>query len=87
MRLPDGSPAAGVPVNINLPTSQPWEGTTDQDGALFNTFNVHDKADITVEVSIPNLIQRCCLTDLIPVLTVCSSASNRFLQMDYEREK
>uniref|UniRef100_A0A3Q4HQI4 Complement C4B (Chido/Rodgers blood group) n=1 Tax=Neolamprologus brichardi TaxID=32507 RepID=A0A3Q4HQI4_NEOBR len=40
MRLPDGSPAAGVPVNINLPTSQPWEGTTDQEGALFNTFNV-----------------------------------------------
>lgn len=58
MRLPDGSPAAGVPVNINLPTSQPWEGTTDQEGALFNTFNVNDKADITVEVSISNLIQR-----------------------------
>lgn len=87
MRLPDGSPAVGVPVNINLPTSRPWESTTDQDGALFNTFNVHDKADITVEVSIPNLIQRWCLTDLIPVLTVCSSASDRFLQMDYEREK
>uniref|UniRef100_A0A3P9C6H6 Complement C4B (Chido/Rodgers blood group) n=1 Tax=Maylandia zebra TaxID=106582 RepID=A0A3P9C6H6_9CICH len=64
VRLPDGSPAAGVPVNINLPTSQPWEGTTDQDGALFNTFNVHDKADITVEVSIPNLIQRSHAVDI-----------------------
>lgn len=87
MRLPDGSPAADVSVNINLPPSQSWEGTTDQEGALFNTFNVPNKADITVEVSIPNLIQRFGLTDFIPVLTVCSSASNRFLQMDYEREK
>uniref|UniRef100_A0A3P9C6P4 Complement C4B (Chido/Rodgers blood group) n=1 Tax=Maylandia zebra TaxID=106582 RepID=A0A3P9C6P4_9CICH len=64
VRLPDGSPAVGVPVNINLPTSQPWEGTTDQDGALFNTFNVHDKADFTVEVSIPNLIQRSHAVDI-----------------------
>uniref|UniRef100_A0A669E1D4 Complement C4B (Chido/Rodgers blood group) n=1 Tax=Oreochromis niloticus TaxID=8128 RepID=A0A669E1D4_ORENI len=43
MRLPDGSPAADVSVNINLPPSQSWEGTTDQEGALFNTFNVPDK--------------------------------------------
>ncbi|XP_006801498.1 complement C4-like [Neolamprologus brichardi] len=58
VRLPDGSPAAGVPVNINLPPSEPWEGTTDQEGALFNTFNVNDKADITVEVSTNGLRER-----------------------------
>ncbi|XP_039885489.1 complement C4-like [Simochromis diagramma] len=76
VRLPDGSPAAGVPVNINLPTSKPWEGTTDQEGALFNTFNVHDKADITVEVSTNGLRER-------KIIRRASSQHDSYLYMTF----
>uniref|UniRef100_A0AAX7UU10 Anaphylatoxin-like domain-containing protein n=1 Tax=Astatotilapia calliptera TaxID=8154 RepID=A0AAX7UU10_ASTCA len=76
VRLPDGSPAAGVPVNINLPTSQPWEGTTDQDGALFNTFNVHYKADFTVEVSTNGLRER-------KIMRRASSQHDSYLYMTF----
>lgn len=57
MYLPDGSPAAGVPLNINIPASSlSQEGTTDQEGALVKTFNDVAGVDITVEVSISKLI-------------------------------
>lgn len=54
-RLPDGSPAAGVPVQINVPASseKSWKGTTDQEGAVFPVFNIPTPAQITVEVSVP----------------------------------
>ncbi|XP_030606148.1 complement C4-B-like isoform X2 [Archocentrus centrarchus] len=59
VRLPDGSPAAGVSVNINIPASSlSWKGTTDQEGALFNTFNIVADADITVEVSSNDVQER-----------------------------
>lgn len=55
MRLPDGSPAAGVPVNITVSpsTEESWQGTTDQEGAAFPVFNIPTVAKITVQVSIP----------------------------------
>ncbi|XP_030606150.1 complement C4-B-like [Archocentrus centrarchus] len=59
VRLPDGSPADGVSVNINIPASSlSWKGTTDQEGALFNTFNIVADADITVEVSSNDVQER-----------------------------
>lgn len=55
MRLPDGSPAAGVPVKIDVSpsTEEPWQGTTDQEGAVFPVFNIPTVAEITVQVSMP----------------------------------
>lgn len=55
MRLPDGSPAAGVPVKIDVSPSseEPWQGTTSQEGAVFPVFNIPTVAQITVKVSIP----------------------------------
>lgn len=51
MRLPDGSPAAGVPVNIRMSPSQLQRRvTTNQEGAAFDVFNVDSAADVTVEV-------------------------------------
>lgn len=57
LRLPDGSPAAGVPVRIDVPgsTEQFLQGITDQEGAVFHTINIVATAQITVEVSIPKL--------------------------------
>lgn len=54
MRLPDGSPAIGVPVRIVIPGSseKSLEATTDQEGAVFHSFNIHSSAPITLEVSI-----------------------------------
>ena len=55
VRLADGSPAPDVPVRIEIPgTSEPFiQGTTDQEGAVFHTFNINTAATITVEVSFP----------------------------------
>lgn len=53
MRLPDGSSAAGVPVNIKVSSSQDyWHGTTDHEGAVFPVFNIPSMAQVTVEVSV-----------------------------------
>lgn len=51
MRLPDGSPAARVPVHMTV-ESERWQGTTDEDGAVFHVFNTGNVPKITVEVSI-----------------------------------
>ncbi|XP_041844609.1 complement C4-B isoform X2 [Melanotaenia boesemani] len=52
MRLPDGSPAADVPVNINVKGSQDsWQGNTNQEGIVSYTFNIADVPQITVDVS------------------------------------
>lgn len=53
MRHPDGSPAAGVPVKMEVKPEEPWHGTTDQEGAVFHVFNIQNEVQITVKVSIP----------------------------------
>lgn len=55
MRHPDGSPAAGVPVNITVTlgaAQKHWSGTTDPDGAVSPAFNIPSITQITVKVSI-----------------------------------
>lgn len=53
MRHPDGSPAAGVLVKISVSSAEgSWQGTTDQEGAVFTVFNFPTVAQLTVEVCI-----------------------------------
>lgn len=55
MRLPDGTPAANVPINITFTVDKPlqiWQGSTDSDGAVYYTFNTIQAAEIKVKVSI-----------------------------------
>lgn len=53
MRHPDGSPAAGVLVEISVSSAErSWQGTTDQEGAVFTVFNIRADDPITVEVCI-----------------------------------
>lgn len=53
LRLPDGSPAADVQINVQVSPSQERRvGTTDQEGAMFSVFNIPNTAQITVEVGI-----------------------------------
>lgn len=53
LRLPDGSAAADVPVDVKVSTSDmPWKGRTDQQGAVSTVFNIPSVNSITVEVSI-----------------------------------
>lgn len=54
LRLPDGSPAADVPVKVDVAASseKSWQGNTDQEGAVFPVFNLNTRAQFTVEVSI-----------------------------------
>ncbi|XP_053183414.1 complement C4-B isoform X2 [Scomber japonicus] len=61
LRNPDGSPAADVPVKIDVgaSTEKSLEGTTDSEGAVVSVFNIHKTtADITVEVSADGLEKR-----------------------------
>uniref|UniRef100_A0A667Y2P4 Complement C4B (Chido/Rodgers blood group) n=1 Tax=Myripristis murdjan TaxID=586833 RepID=A0A667Y2P4_9TELE len=57
-RLPDGSPAANVPVKINAPTSHERfrQVTTNQQGAVFAVFNFPSgdgaAGEVTIDVSI-----------------------------------
>ncbi|XP_015258224.1 PREDICTED: complement C4-B-like [Cyprinodon variegatus] len=57
VRHPDGTPAVRVPVNISTSASkqQFHQGTTDQDGGLFHTFNIISTSEITVDVSTDGL--------------------------------
>lgn len=55
MYLPDDTPAADVTINITITvgtTQEHWQGTTDQEGAVYPVFNISNAAEITVEVSI-----------------------------------
>uniref|UniRef100_A0A672ZPR3 Complement 4B (Chido blood group) n=1 Tax=Sphaeramia orbicularis TaxID=375764 RepID=A0A672ZPR3_9TELE len=61
VRHPDGSPAAGVPVRIEL-LRQSWQGTTDQQGTVFNVFNLETATEITVEVSVDGQQKRKVIT-------------------------
>uniref|UniRef100_A0A3Q1EN80 Complement C4B (Chido/Rodgers blood group) n=1 Tax=Acanthochromis polyacanthus TaxID=80966 RepID=A0A3Q1EN80_9TELE len=82
MRHPDGSPAAGVPVTIakEASTQESWQGTTDQDGTVFSTFNTERAAAITVDVSADGLTQR-------KIIQAASSPSNSFLYMTFTSKK
>ncbi|XP_041649275.1 complement C4-B [Cheilinus undulatus] len=58
MHHPDGSPAVGVPVQVHVSSSiEPWEGTTNQEGAVFPSFNTNDAPQITLQVSAGDLQQ------------------------------
>uniref|UniRef100_A0A3Q3AYW2 Complement C4B (Chido/Rodgers blood group) n=1 Tax=Kryptolebias marmoratus TaxID=37003 RepID=A0A3Q3AYW2_KRYMA len=54
MRLPDGTPAVGVPTDITVTLKDAEEreqGTTDQDGAVYTTVNIPSVTQVTVKVS------------------------------------
>ncbi|XP_028280659.1 complement C4-B isoform X2 [Parambassis ranga] len=78
VRLPDGTPAAGLPVEINLhPSSEErWQTTTDQEGAAFHTFNLQDVPEITVVVSSDELEKR-------KTIRRAASPSNSYLYMTF----
>ncbi|XP_068180444.1 complement C4-B isoform X2 [Antennarius striatus] len=76
VRLPDGSPAVGVPVNIQISTLQKkWEGVTDQEGTVFPVFNFPSVNQIAVEVSVDGLQQR-------KIIQRASSPSNSYLYLN-----
>ncbi|XP_038567629.1 complement C4-B-like [Micropterus salmoides] len=76
LRLPDGSPAAGVPVKIDVAASSEkfWQGTTNQEGAVFPVFNILNEAQITVEVSADDQMER-------KVIRRASSPSGSYLYL------
>uniref|UniRef100_A0A3Q3II57 Complement 4B (Chido blood group) n=1 Tax=Monopterus albus TaxID=43700 RepID=A0A3Q3II57_MONAL len=76
MRLPDGSPAAGVNVSIHVPpsTEKYFQGITNQEGAVINVFNVQSAADFTLDVTVGDLQKS---TIIRPV----SSPSNSYLHI------
>uniref|UniRef100_A0A3Q3B0H4 Complement C4B (Chido/Rodgers blood group) n=1 Tax=Kryptolebias marmoratus TaxID=37003 RepID=A0A3Q3B0H4_KRYMA len=54
MRLPDGTPAVGVPTDITVTLKDAEEreqGTTDQDGAVYTTVNIPSVTQVTVKVT------------------------------------
>ncbi|KAM7383630.1 hypothetical protein PAMP_003265 [Pampus punctatissimus] len=77
--IQNGSPAADVPVKIDVPrsTEVSWQGITDQEGAVFPVFNVPNAAaDITVEVSADGLQKR-------KVIQQVSSPSGSYLYLTF----
>uniref|UniRef100_A0A4W6D2J7 Complement C4B (Chido/Rodgers blood group) n=1 Tax=Lates calcarifer TaxID=8187 RepID=A0A4W6D2J7_LATCA len=78
MRLPDGSPAAGVSVNIDVPGSseQSLQSLTDQEGAVFHSFNIDTTAQITVQVTADGLRER-------KIIKRASSPSNSYLYLSF----
>ncbi|KAM3873380.1 complement C4-B [Diretmus argenteus] len=76
LRLPDGSPAAGVPVEINIPNSQEKSKTasTNQEGAVSSVFNFPTVNEIAVEVSVDGQQQS-------KVISRSSSTSNCYLYL------
>ncbi|CAJ1061688.1 complement C4-B isoform X2 [Xyrichtys novacula] len=82
MRHPDGSPAAKVPVRVAVSSAieAPWEGRTDQEGAVYPVFNIDGAAQqINLEVSADDLQQR-------KVLQRASSPSNSYLYLSLENK-
>uniref|UniRef100_UPI003AB09B23 complement C4-B n=1 Tax=Centroberyx gerrardi TaxID=166262 RepID=UPI003AB09B23 len=76
IRLPDGSPAAGVPVEIHVLTTQEKSSqATNQQGAVFAVFNIPD-AEVAVEVSVDGQQQR-------KVIQRASSPSDCFLYLSF----
>uniref|UniRef100_A0A671UDA8 Complement C4B (Chido/Rodgers blood group) n=1 Tax=Sparus aurata TaxID=8175 RepID=A0A671UDA8_SPAAU len=77
VRHPDGSPAAGVLVKISVSSAEgSWQGTTDQEGAVFTVFNFPTVAQLTVEASAGDLTQR-------KVLQSASSPSGSYLYLSF----
>ncbi|KAM3614252.1 uncharacterized protein V6R79_011677 [Siganus canaliculatus] len=74
VRHPNGSPAVGVPVEINVPSSEPWSGPTDQQGGVFPVFNFSPVERITVTVTADGVQQT---TDIKRT----SSPSNSYLYL------
>ncbi|KAJ4930608.1 hypothetical protein JOQ06_024917 [Pogonophryne albipinna] len=74
VRHPDGSPAAGVPVKMEVKPEEPWHGSTDQEGAVFHVFNIQNEVQITVTVSADGLQEK-------KVIQKASSPSNCFLYL------
>ncbi|XP_034084143.1 complement C4-B [Gymnodraco acuticeps] len=74
VRQPDGSPAAGVPVKMEVKPEEPWHGITDQEGAVFHVFNIQNEVQITVKVSADGLQEE-------KVIQKASSPSNCFLYL------
>lgn len=59
MRHPDGSPVTDVPVTVTVSSEEtPWQGLTDQRGAVSPVFNIRANAQVTVGVSIPKAVQK-----------------------------
>ncbi|XP_061572619.1 complement C4-B [Cololabis saira] len=78
LRLPDGSSAAGVQINIEVEgaTREAWNGVTDPDGGVFYSFNINSEDKITVDVSADGLQERKNLTRF-------SSPSGSFLHLTF----
>ncbi|KAK5892501.1 hypothetical protein CesoFtcFv8_012872 [Champsocephalus esox] len=74
VRHPDGSPADGVPVKMEVKPEEPWHSTTDQEGAVFHVFNIQNEVQITVKVSADGLQEE-------KVIQKASSPSNSFLYL------
>ncbi|XP_033983582.1 complement C4-B [Trematomus bernacchii] len=74
VRHPDGSPAAGLPVKMEVKPEEPWHGTTDQEGAVYHVFNIQNEVPITVKVSADGLQKE-------KVIQKASSPSNCFLYL------
>ncbi|XP_055358926.1 complement C4-B isoform X2 [Betta splendens] len=77
MRLPDGSPAPGVPVDISVEASadRPWSGTTDNDGAASTVFNINTPPSLTVKVTADGIEQT-------KEIKMMSSPSKSYLYLD-----
>ncbi|KAM6909677.1 complement C4-B [Xenentodon cancila] len=78
MRLPDGSPAAGVPTTIEVApsTQEAWQGITDTDGAVFYSFNIQSEDKISVNVSADGLQET-------KILNRFSSESGSYLHLTF----
>ncbi|KAG8010142.1 Complement C4-B, partial [Nibea albiflora] len=81
LRLPDGSPAADVPVKVDVAGSseKSWQGNTGQEGAVFPVFNLNTGAQIAVDVSADGLQQR-------KVIQRASSPSNSYLYLSFSNK-
>nr|XP_046255837.1 complement C4-B [Scatophagus argus] len=77
VRHPDGSPASGVQVQIRVSALvEAWDGTTNQEGAVFPVFNIPTIDRITVEVSADDLKQS-------KVIPPASSPSGSYLYLSF----
>ncbi|XP_017282055.1 complement C4-B [Kryptolebias marmoratus] len=77
MRLPDGTPAVGVPTDITVTLKDAEEreqGTTDQDGAVYTTVNIPSVTQVTVKVSADGVQES-------KILEPVSAPSNNYLYM------
>ncbi|KAF7665743.1 hypothetical protein LDENG_00132690 [Lucifuga dentata] len=80
IRLPDGSPAVGVPVQIRVPvTSETSQFTTNQQGAVVAVYNIPTTDTITVDVSVDGLQKS-------KVIPRASSQTNNYLYLNIDHK-